>query len=59
MVLIAPQGNASWLKIDAGLVRQAGPSGMLLHFNALFEGIAINPQGNQSGWRQSASAVAC
>ena len=47
VVLIAPQGNASWLKIDAGLVRQARASGMLLHFNALFEGIAINPQGNQ------------
>ena len=44
---VAPQGNASWLKIDSGLVRQARASGMLLHFNALFEGIAVNPQGNQ------------
>ena len=40
-------GAPAWLKIDPTLVRQARASGMLLHFNALFEGIAINPQGNQ------------
>ena len=47
-VLQIPQAGApSWLKIDPALVRQARASGMLLHFNALFEGIAVNPQGNQ------------
>ncbi|WP_138738631.1 esterase-like activity of phytase family protein [Pseudomonas sp. FSL W7-0098] len=47
-VLHIPQAGApSWLKIDPALVRQARASGMLLHFNALFEGIAVNPQGNQ------------
>lgn len=47
-VLQIPQAGApSWLKIDPALVRQARASGMLLHFNALFEGIAVNSQGNQ------------
>ena len=47
-VLNIPQtGSPAWLKIDSALVRQARASGMLLHFNALFEGIAVNPQGNQ------------
>ncbi|MGY2288909.1 esterase-like activity of phytase family protein [Pseudomonas sp. SDO528_S397] len=40
-------GEPEWLKIAPGMVREARASGMLLHFNALFEGIAINPQGNQ------------
>ena len=40
-------GAPAWLKIGPALVRQARASGMLLHFNALFEGIAVNPQGNQ------------
>jgi len=29
------------------MVREARASGMLLHFNALFEGLAVNPAGNQ------------
>ncbi|WP_460131908.1 esterase-like activity of phytase family protein [Pseudomonas sp. S1_E04] len=40
-------GEPQWLKIAPGMVREARASGMLLHFNALFEGLAINPQGNQ------------
>jgi hypothetical protein len=40
-------GPASWLKISPILVREARASGMLLHFNALFEGLAINPAGDQ------------
>ena len=44
---IPHMGAPAWLKIDPALVRQARASGMLLHFNALFEGIAVNPQGNQ------------
>ena len=40
-------GPTSWLKISPLLVREARASGMLLHFNALFEGLAINPAGDQ------------
>lgn len=40
-------GPASWMKISPILVREARASGMLLHFNALFEGLAINPAGDQ------------
>ncbi|MCU1729782.1 esterase-like activity of phytase family protein [Pseudomonas sp. 7P_10.2_Bac1] len=47
VLLVPPIGAPSWLKIDPSLVRQARASGMLLHFNALFEGIVVNPQGNQ------------
>ncbi|MCF4998706.1 DNA topoisomerase IV [Pseudomonas syringae] len=44
---VSPQGEASWLKISPILVREARASGLLLHFNALFEGLAINPAGDQ------------
>ncbi|WP_322845688.1 esterase-like activity of phytase family protein [Pseudomonas sp. B33.4] len=44
---VPPQGPASWLKISPMLVKEARASGMLLHFNALFEGLAINPAGDQ------------
>jgi hypothetical protein len=44
---VPPAGPASWLKISPLLVREARASGMLLHFNALFEGLAINPAGDQ------------
>ena len=44
---VPPIGAPAWLKIDPALVRQARASGMLLHFNALFEGIVVNPQGTQ------------
>ncbi|MDO7898038.1 esterase-like activity of phytase family protein [Pseudomonas citrulli] len=40
-------GAPSWLKIAPTMIRQARASGMLLHFNALFEGLAINPAGDQ------------
>ena len=40
-------GEPEWLKIDPAMVRQARASGMLLNFNALFEGLAINPQGDR------------
>ncbi|WP_020190061.1 esterase-like activity of phytase family protein, partial [Pseudomonas putida] len=35
-------GEPDWLRIDSAMVRQARASGMLLNFNALFEGLAIN-----------------
>lgn len=41
------QGEPDWLRIDPAMVRQARASGMLLHFNALFEGLAINPAGDR------------
>ncbi|MBV4505364.1 esterase-like activity of phytase family protein [Pseudomonas sp. BW13M1] len=40
-------GEPDWLRIDQAMVRQARASGMLLHFNALFEGLAINPAGDR------------
>ncbi|MBC3364134.1 esterase-like activity of phytase family protein [Pseudomonas sp. SWRI154] len=47
VLLVPPIGAASWLKIAPTLIRQARGSGMLLHFNALFEGLAVNPAGDQ------------
>ncbi|SEC94850.1 esterase-like activity of phytase family protein [Pseudomonas kilonensis] len=44
---VPTEGPASWLKIAPTMIRQARASGMLLHFNALFEGLAINPVGDQ------------
>ena len=40
-------GEPNWLKLPQGLVRQARASGMLLHFNSLLEGIAIDPAGER------------
>ncbi|AZF35314.1 hypothetical protein C4J88_0501 [Pseudomonas sp. R4-39-08] len=40
-------GAPEWLKIAPGMVREARASGMLLHFNALFEGLTVNPQGDR------------
>ena len=44
---IPVEGQPDWLRIDQAMVRQARASGMLLHFNALFEGLAINPAGDR------------
>ncbi|MFP0194726.1 esterase-like activity of phytase family protein [Pseudomonas sp. PHC1] len=44
---VPPQGPSAWLKISPMMVREARASGMLLQFNALFEGLAINPAGDQ------------
>jgi len=40
-------GPVNWLKISPMMVREARASGMLLHFNAIFEGLAISPAGDQ------------
>ena len=40
-------GEPNWLKLPQGLVRQARASGMLLHHNSLFEGIAVDPAGER------------
>lgn len=42
-----PAGTAEWLTLPDSLVRQARASGMLLKFNALFEGIAVDPAGDR------------
>ncbi len=44
---VPASGDPEWLKIAPGMVREARASGLLLHFNALFEGLAVNPEGNQ------------
>jgi hypothetical protein len=44
---ISSNGNAQWLNLPTGLLRQARASGMLLHFNQGFEGIAIDPAGER------------
>ncbi|MDD1014153.1 esterase-like activity of phytase family protein [Pseudomonas rubra] len=41
------EGSPNWLKIDPSMVRQARASGMLLHFNALFEGLAVSSAGDR------------
>jgi len=40
---VTPAGTAQWLNLPSGLIRQARASGMLLTFNAMFEGIAVDP----------------
>jgi hypothetical protein len=40
-------GAPSWLNLPPSLVRQARASGMLLNFNSLFEGVAIDPAGER------------
>ncbi|KAF2392435.1 esterase-like activity of phytase family protein [Pseudomonas frederiksbergensis] len=44
---VPPTGPANWLKISPLMVREARAKGMLLKFNAIFEGLAINPAGDQ------------
>lgn len=39
--------DPEWVRLPSSLVRQARGSGMLLHFNALYEGIAIDPKGER------------
>lgn len=40
-------GAPNWLKLPKSVVQQARDSGLLHNFNAIFEGIAINPAGDQ------------
>jgi hypothetical protein len=41
------EGAPVWLKLPAELVAQARAKGMLQHFNAIFEGLAVSPQGDR------------
>ena len=40
---VSPAGTAEWLNLPGAVVRQARASGMLLKFNAMFEGVAVDP----------------
>ncbi len=40
------QGKPSWLNIDPAVIREAHAKGMLRQFNAIFEGLAISPEGD-------------
>lgn len=44
---VSPTGGTQWLDLPRGLLRQARASGMLVQYNALFEGIAVDPQGDR------------
>ncbi len=44
---VPAMGAPEWLTIAPSMVREARASGMLLHFNALFEGLVVNPEGNR------------
>ncbi len=44
---VSPSGAAEWLRLPRALFGQARASGMLVRFNALFEGVAIDPAGKR------------
>jgi hypothetical protein len=44
---VPPQGPAQWLRIDPEVVRQARAQGLLAHFNAIYEGLAVDPSGSR------------
>lgn len=47
LLQIGPSGMAEWLQLPDSLIRQARASGMLLHHNALLEGLVIEPNGSR------------
>jgi hypothetical protein len=47
VLLLPVAGEPQWLTLPDGLVRQARASGMLLHFNSLFEGISVDAAGGR------------
>ncbi|UTW09469.1 esterase-like activity of phytase family protein [Pseudomonas benzenivorans] len=44
---LTAHGEANWLALPEAVVRQARASGMLLGFNAMFEGVAVDPAGER------------
>ena len=42
-----PAGEPEWLTLPKTFMRQARASGLLLHFNAMLEGIALDPAGER------------
>lgn len=51
-----PQGEASWLRIEAEMLSSARAYGLLRYPNALFEGLAVSPAGD-SIWSRSGKTV--
>lgn len=47
VLLLPAVGEPSWLPLPQNLLRQARASGLLMEFNALYEGIAISADGKQ------------
>lgn len=47
VLMVPPASAPQWLALPEGMVRQARASGMLLHFNSLLEGVAVDPQGER------------
>lgn len=47
VLMVPPAAEAQWLALPESMVRQARASGMLLHFNSLFEGVAVDPAGER------------
>jgi hypothetical protein len=47
VLMIPPAGSGEWLNLPPSLVNQARARGMLLHFNALFEGVVIDAKGER------------
>jgi hypothetical protein len=41
------EGAPVWLELPRKVIEEAQSAGMLQHFNAIFEGIAVNPGGDQ------------
>lgn len=44
---LGADGSVEWLPLPRSLVEKARDRGMLLHFNALYEGIAVDDSGNR------------
>ncbi|MFC3607715.1 esterase-like activity of phytase family protein [Stutzerimonas tarimensis] len=44
---VSATGDAQWLDLPRSLLRQARASGMMLKYNALYEGIAVDPKGER------------
>lgn len=47
VLMVPAEGEPRWLRLPSSLLRQARASGMLLHYNSMFEGIAVDPTGER------------
>lgn len=47
VLMLPAEGEPRWLPLPQSLQRQARASGMLLHYNSMLEGIAIDPSGER------------
>jgi hypothetical protein len=44
---VSPEGTVQWLPLPPQMVTEARQQGLLRHFNAIFEGLAIDPDGQR------------